>query len=131
MQQFYSTATHVDIFMEKLVKRLARPDIRFTADSAMAITSLCREGCARTLQDKVREAFPNIRSFSALGGLPNLGSAELSSALERAPVRDGRQRYVFIAMPHIAIDAEGNVGSMTMPGGASADACTSLLGCLD
>ena len=43
----------------------------------------------------------------------------------------GKERYVFFSFPHIAIDAEGEVGAISRPGrpGAST-ACGALLGCL-
>ncbi len=43
----------------------------------------------------------------------------------------GRERYVFFSFPHIAIDAEGNVGSISRPGRAGRScACGALAKCL-
>jgi hypothetical protein len=48
--------------------------------------------------------------LSSLGGMFTAGKTGLKAAMHHAPIMAGKERYVFYALPHIAIDAEGKIG---------------------
>jgi hypothetical protein len=46
--------------------------------------------------------------------------------MHHAPRQDGRERFVFFTLPHIAIDAEGRLGVCERPGVGESNACGAL-----
>ena len=44
------------------------------------------------------------------------GQTGLVAAMHHAPVVEGKERYVFYALPHIAIDADGHLGACKRTG---------------
>ena len=44
------------------------------------------------------------------------GKTALKAAMQHAPIVAGRERYVFYALPHLAIDEEGQLGVCTRKG---------------
>jgi len=48
-------------------------------------------------------------NLSSLAGMFFAGKTGLAAAMHHAPIVDGKERYVFYALPHIAVDADGKV----------------------
>ena len=48
---------------------------------------------------------------SSIAGLPTLGRSGFSTLVQHAPAQYDRRRLVFIAMPHVAITADGQIGA--------------------
>lgn len=64
------------------------------------------------IQKTWREAF----KLSGLAGMLYLGKAGLLKAKDHAPKEDGLERYVYFALPHIGLGANGEVGLCYRPG---------------
>ena len=90
----------------------------FRGSNSIAITSLCRDEITTNLSRKLNEAFGTTFKLQGLGGLCSAGKTGLQAAFAHSPqdAFDGRERYVFFALTHIAIDSEGNVGAIRRPG---------------
>lgn len=57
--------------------------------------------------------------------------AGLRAGFSHSPIVDGRERYIFLSMPHIAVDSAGHIGSLQRPGrSAPSTACGALVALL-
>ena len=99
----------------------------FKLGNAIACVGVCRDELCRSLVWTVREDWGEAFNFSSLGGMLTLGTSGFSAAHYHAPVVDGRERYIYIVMPHIGISEEGEFGTCLREGrpGSSA-ACGAL-----
>jgi len=131
VQQHFPKAVGVDNFMFKVEVALA--GYGFTQENTIAMTNVCRDEVTKPLREKVEGIFGNSFTTSGLGGVLTLGTIGMKAGMSHSPISEGsgKERYVFFSFPHIAIDAEGEVGAISRPGrpGAST-ACGALLGCL-
>ncbi len=83
----------------------------FSDANTIAATCICRDEISQTLRSIIKhmwggEAF----NLSSLAGMFFAGKTGLLAAMHHAPVTGGRERYVFYALPHVAIGAEGQIG---------------------
>lgn len=82
----------------------------FNDDNTFACVSACRDEIVMPLFEQTDKIWGEVFNFSSLAGSLTLGKTGFAAAASHAPVVDGLERYVFIAMPHIAISAKGDVG---------------------
>lgn len=82
----------------------------FNADNTFACVSACRDEIAMPLFVQTDKVWGEVFNFSSLAGSLTLGKTGFAAATSHAPVIDGLERYVFIAMPHIAISKNGEIG---------------------
>ena len=100
----------------------------FSDENTIACVGVCRDEITRSLVDRIQKAWGEAFNFSSLGGMLFLGRTGFSAAHHHAPVNDGRERYVYFAMAHIAIDDDGNIGVCYRPGRPEASgACGALI----
>jgi len=101
----------------------------FTADTAIALVSQCRDEVVYPYVHAIDLNFKGSFNLSSFAGTVLSGKTAFTAALHHAPTNsDGKERYVVFCGPHIAIDAEGNVGPMTRRGQkATSSACTSII----
>jgi len=99
----------------------------FNDKNTIACVGVCRDEVTRSLLDRIQEAWGEAFNFSSLGGMLFLGKTGFSAAHNHAPVDDGRERYVYFAMAHTAIDEKGEIGVCHRPGRpGSSVACGAL-----
>jgi len=68
-----------------------------------------------------------VFDLTGLAGMMFLGTTGLTAALHHAPEVKGKERYFFMACPHIAIDSFGEIGSIFRPGRVKrSNACGAL-----
>ena len=105
----------------------------FHKENSISVLSLCRDEAMGSLARKISSAFGDVFTLNSLGGVLTAGTAGLQAAMDHSPEDDhGRERYVFWAFPHIAIDPQGNVGRMRRPGRkGDSCACGALKAVLD
>jgi len=62
--------------------------------------------------------FGSSFNTNGLGGVLTCGVTGVKAGLSHSPVSatSGKERYVFLSFPHIAIDCEGSVGEIVRPG---------------
>jgi hypothetical protein len=83
----------------------------FTKENSLACVSVCRDFLALRLVQQVNDTWGGAVNGSSIAGFLALGKTGLSTLLSNAPPGYDRDRYVFIAMPHLAISASGTLGS--------------------
>ena len=108
LNEHFRGALPEEVFVEKTLKALA--DKGFTAENSIACVGVCRDEITQPFVEFVKEAWGKAFNFSSLAGMLFLGKTGFSAAEHHAPDKDGRERYIYFAMPHIAISAEGEIG---------------------
>lgn len=88
----------------------------FSADNTIACVSICRDELCQPLAHMVNEKWGYAFILSSLAGMFWAGKTGLLAALSHSPQIDGRERYVFYAMSHVAVDEEGRFGYCKRPG---------------
>jgi len=107
-----------------IFERLDR--LGFTSDCTIAVVCLCREDTTKPLRERIRNSY-DVFDISSSSGFLICGKSGFAAAHDHAPTVDGRQRVVYFAMPHIAIDSSGEMGCVLSPGRRKKSvACSSL-----
>jgi len=112
----FPNAIGMDDFLFRTEVMLRR--FGFTADNSIALTSLCRDEITFPLKNAIHDIFGYSLDVDGLGGVITAGTTGLAAGLSHSPTdyATGKERYVLFALPHIAIDAEGRVGSILRAG---------------
>ncbi|GFR52778.1 hypothetical protein Agub_g15383 [Astrephomene gubernaculifera] len=128
--RYFPTALGIDDFMARVEIVLA--GFGFTGDNTIAMTNLCRDEVTQVLKDKIEACFGSSFNTNGLGAVLTCGVTGMKAGLSHSPVcQGGRERYVFFAFPHIAINSEGEVGAIARPGRPKKScACGALQKCL-
>jgi len=108
LQQFFPSFLPENVFVDKTYAALNR--IGFNADNTIACVCLCRDEITQPLAFLVRQSWGESFNLSGLGGLFYAGKTALHAAMHHSPNPNQRERYVFFALPHIAIDEQGRIG---------------------
>lgn len=82
----------------------------FTADNTIAAVDVCRDEISQPLVALIRERWGEAFNLCSLAAMFFAGKTALKAAMHHAPVVKGKERYVFFALPHIAIGAKGQLG---------------------
>src|SRR5262244_91486 len=88
----------------------------FCAENTIAFVSVCRDEVTLSLVEDIERTWGEVFMFSSLGGMLTLGKTGFFAAQQHAPIENGRERYAYYALPHIAIDAQGDFGIYQRPG---------------
>ncbi len=105
----------------------AMKEFGFVTGNTIACVGVCRDELCRSLVWTVREDWGEAFNFSGLGGMLTLGTSGFSAAHYHAPIVDGKERYLYIVMPHIGISDEGEFGKCLREGRhGSSVACGAL-----
>ncbi len=100
----------------------------FEAENTFACVGCCRDEITRSLVDGVCDMWGEAFNFSSLAGMLFLGKTGFEAALQHAPMSEEHVRYVYFALPHIAIDEDGTVGRCWRAGQRDASsACGALI----
>jgi len=77
---------------------------------------VCRDELCQPLVDEIEAEWGDAFNMTSLGGMLTLGKTGMRAAMAHSPVdNDGRERYFFMAFPHVSVDTAG-VGTCTRPG---------------
>ncbi len=119
--RFYAEADFIDRSQAEL------KEFGFNASNSIACVSVCRDEITqpfiRLIRDKWGEAF----NLSSLAGMFFAGQTGLIAAMHHSPVVEGKERYIFFAMSHIAICDDGRMGTCKRTGRESESiACGAL-----
>ncbi len=123
-KHFDKVFTEVD-FIKKTYASLK--ELGFNDDNTIAATCICRDEISQTLRSIIKHMWGEAFNLSSLAGMFFAGKTGLAAAMHHAPIVAGKERYVFYALPHVAIDADGKLGVCRREGreGAST-ACGAL-----
>ena len=114
-------------FVTQSYEELSRYGYR--AENTIAFASVCRDEVTLSLVEDIKKTWGEVFMFSSLGGMLTLGKTGFLTAQQHAPIDEtGIERYVYYALPHIAIDAQGEFGVYNRPGRQKAShACGALM----
>jgi len=80
------------------------------------------------LVNLVSQIWGGAFDLTGLGGMLYLGTTGLQAALHHAPLVKGRQKFFFLACPHVAVDSFGEIGPIFRPGRVKkSNACGALM----
>jgi hypothetical protein len=126
MTREFPEAVPQDRFVAQSYEKMHRHGFR--AENTIAFASVCRDEATLSLVDDIEKTWGEVFIFSSLGGMLTLGKTGFLAAQQHAPIEDGRERYAYYALPHIAIDAQGEFGVYYRPGREKAShACGALM----
>ena len=113
-------------FVLKTYSALAK--FGFRDKNTIACVSVCRDEFTNSLIQAIQLAWGETFDLSSLAGMLFLGKTGFIAAHTHSPVINGRERYVYYVLPHIAVSAEGAIGSLQRPGiDSPSTACGALL----
>jgi len=82
----------------------------FTDDNCIASVCVCRDEISQSIRSLIKHTWGEAFNFSSLAGMFTAGKTGLKAAIHHAPRVDGRERYVFYIIPHMALDEDGKSG---------------------
>jgi uncharacterized protein YlzI (FlbEa/FlbD family) len=98
----------------------------FTDENAIASVCICRDEISQTIRSHIKRMWGEAFNFSSLAGLFTAGKTGIKAFISHAPNVDGKERYVFYAFSHIAIDENENMGVCKRKGLEKSHACGAL-----
>ena len=126
----FPNAIDADLYVASTVTSLSA--FGFTADNTIACVGTCRDELTRALVDSVSHAWGEAFNFSSLAGSLTLGRTGFAAARGHAPRVAGRERFVFMTMPHIGIDDDEVLGMVNRRGQQnSSTACGALVALIE
>jgi len=82
----------------------------FNDDNSIAAVCVCRDEISQTVRSIIKHVWGEAFNFSSLAGMFTAGKTGLKAAMHHAPRVEGRERYVFYVVPHIAVNEDGKTG---------------------
>jgi len=82
----------------------------FNDDNSIASVCVCRDEISQTVRSIIKHIWGEAFNFSSLAGMFTAGKTGLKAAMHHAPNVEGRERYVFYVVPHIAVNEDGKSG---------------------
>jgi len=98
----------------------------FTDDNTIASVCVCRDEISQTIRSIIKHTWGEAFNFSSLAGMFTAGKTGVKAAMHHAPRVDGKERYVFYVVPHIAINENGKTGFCQRKGIKESSACGAL-----
>ncbi len=128
-QYFPVVFTEVD-YVKKTYSALKKRG--FNDDNAFASVCVCRDEISQTVRSIIKHVWGEAFNFSSLAGMFTAGKTGLRASMHHAPRVDGKERYVYYVVPHIAINEEGRTGFCKRKGiKEDSNACGALCHFLD
>lgn len=126
INEHFSGATSEAEFIGASYQALS--DYGFNAENTIACVGTCRDEITKSISALIHDSWGEAFSIAGLAGMLFLGKTGLTAANHHAPIEGGKERYVYYVMPHIGIDADGNIGACQRPGRSEpSSACGALL----
>lgn len=88
----------------------------FDADNTIAAACICRDEISQYLPSLIKHMWGEAFNLSSLAAMFTAGKTGLKAAMHHSPIIDGKERYVFYAVPHIAICGSGQLGVIRRKG---------------
>lgn len=100
----------------------------FRDKNTIACVGVCRDEFTNSLIQAIQLAWGETFDLSSLAGMLFLGKTGFIAAHTHSPIVNGRERYIYYVLPHIAVSSDGRIGSLQRPGiDAPSTACGALL----
>jgi len=105
----YFPAVYPEVdFVEKTYRILNKSG--FDAYNTIASVDVCRDEISQLFVTLIKNKWGEAFNLCSLAAMFFAGKTALKAATHHAPVVKGKERYVFYALPHIAIGAKGQLG---------------------
>jgi hypothetical protein len=114
LKRYFDTAYTEIEFVKRTYSALKRHG--FTDENTIAVVCICRDEISQSLRSIIKHMWGEAFNLSSLAGMFFAGQTGLMAAMHHSPIVEGKERYVFYALPHIAIDAEGHLGACKRAG---------------
>ena len=108
LKGYFNIIYQEDGFVEKTYEILKR--FGFTPENTIACVDVCRDEISQPFLTCVKERWGEAFNLCSLAGMFFAGKTAILAAMHHAPIVGGKERYVFYALPHIAIDDDGQIG---------------------
>ena len=108
LRTYFAKVYTETVFVDKTYKILNKSG--FDADNTIASVDVCRDEISQPLVALIRENWGEAFNLCSLAAMFFAGKTALKAAMHHAPIEKGKERYVFYALPHIAIGAKGELG---------------------
>lgn len=100
----------------------------FAPGRALLMVGVCRDELCFPLLERLQDDWGSAFQLGSLGGLLLLGRTGLAAAQNHAPEDAGPRRYVVVALAHVGVDDDGEVGRVRRLGQAAPSAtCGALM----
>lgn len=100
----------------------------FSGETAIVSVCLCRDEISQSLRSIIEQQWGKTFNLSSLAGMFFAGQTGLAAAMHHSPNIGGKERYVFYALPHIAVNGDGRLGICTRTGReGESSACGALI----
>jgi hypothetical protein len=100
----------------------------FEDENTLGVIATCRDEITEPLLNQVIKYWGKTFDFCSLGGFVLAGKTGIGAFLSHTPSVNNIGRFVFYAMPHIAISRNGEIGCVYREGmGELSHACGSLM----
>ena len=117
INQHFPGSIGMDDWLFRIENKLG--EFGFTGDNTIAQTNFCRDEITAPLKNGIHDIFGYAMDIDGLAGFTAAGLTGLGAGMSHSPTDpDGRERYVFFAMPHIAVDSAGSPGDCIRAGRA-------------
>lgn len=128
LEKHFPGSLLLEDYMNQTFQKLT--PLGFTNENTFACVSACRDEITKPLLDQTDDVWGEVFNFSSLAGSLTLGKTGFAAAASHAPIIQGLERYVFIAMPHIAISEKGEIGIVYREGRSGASHACGALGAI-
>ena len=108
LQQHFPKTLPLQEYMIQTVQALQ--PFGFDGSNSMGMVAACRDELADPLFHEVVRFWGKTFNCCSLGGFLTMGKTGLAAATAHTPFYGGIHRFVFFAMPHIAISRYGDLG---------------------
>lgn len=99
----------------------------FYTNNTLPLACICRDEICQSIINHIHNQWGETFNLASLGAMFIAGKTGLMAAISHAPETEERERYVFYAFPHIAINKNGELGKCARFGIAESTACGALI----
>ncbi|MGK7872503.1 MAG: hypothetical protein AB4426_04095 [Xenococcaceae cyanobacterium] len=125
LQAYFEGALELSDYMDQTVKNL-KPH-GFIDENTLGMIAICRDEITDPLYEAIHKHWGLTFNCCNLAGFVMMGKTGLEAAIAHTPIQYGVRRFVFYAMPHIAISQTGKIGEVYREGiKKTSHACGSL-----
>jgi Limiting CO2-inducible proteins B/C beta carbonyic anhydrases len=114
LQLHFPDALPLEEYMQQTSQKLK--SYGFVDDNTLGVVATCRDEIAGPLVYQITKYWGKTFDLRSLGGFLIAGKTGISTILGHTPMNEGIGRFVFYAMPHIAISEEGEIGNVYREG---------------
>lgn len=125
MSEHFPGAIEQSAFVKRTLELLGPQG--FDADNTIACVAVCRDELCTGMKLNVRDVYGEAFNMSSLAGMVFCGKTSFMAAQAHSPIVDGKERYVYFVMTHIAFGTDGQIGLVARDGRDSdSSACGAL-----